>query len=647
MTDDTRQQKSAPPRHPDSSAGPPPELAGEAPALAQVLAQLEAIRAEGLGLEEEFEHQLRDEHDVFRTSARNLLHYIALRRHDIRPLQERLTTLGLSSLGRTESHVLAGIDAVLTILRRLANRPPPTQGARPSAIDFTEGQALLRAHTEALLGPRPAQRRVHIMVTMPSEAAHDYELVKRLVEQGMNCMRINCAHDDRDAWAAMVAHVRRATREVGHECRVLMDLAGPKLRTGPIDTDTQVVKWRPQRDLYGRVTTPAHIWLTPLETPEEPPVPVDGTLHLARAMLGGARTGDAFRFTDLRGKSRILELESPLGQSRWATATQTAYLRAGTVLQLTHIPKMTRREKASGSAEVGAPSQNKQFILLKPGDTLLLTNTGLPGRPAVYDAAGRLVTPAALPCTLPAIFGDVQPEERIWFDDGKIGGVIESVDADAIRIRITAAKPGGDKLGADKGINLPDSHLRLPGLTEKDLADLAFIAEHADLVGLSFVHRPEDVRVLQEQLARLQADHLGVILKIETRSGFEQLPHLLLAAMRSQRVGVMIARGDLAVECGYERLAEVQEEILWVCEAAHVPVIWATQVLETLAKKGLPSRAEITDAAMGERAECVMLNKGPHLVEALRVLDDILHRMEAHQSKKSARLRSLRVSALS
>ena len=118
---------------------------------------------------------------------------------------------------------------------------------------------------------------------------------------------------------------------------------------------------------------------------------------------------------------------------------------------------------------------------------------------------------------------------------------------------------------------------------------------------------------------------------------------LLLAAMRCPRVGVMIARGDLAVECGYERLAEVQEEILWIGEAAHVPVIWATQVLEHLAKSGVPSRAEITDAAMGERAECVMLNKGPHIVEAVRVLDNVLRRMEAHQSKKSAKLRQLQL----
>jgi len=115
--------------------------------------------------------------------------------------------------------------------------------------------------------------------------------------------------------------------------------------------------------------------------------------------------------------------------------------------------------------------------------------------------------------------------------------------------------------------------------------------------------------------------------------------------MRSRAVGVMIARGDLAIECGYQRLAEVQEEILWICEAAHMPVIWATQVLESLAKTGVPSRAEVTDAAMGERAECVMLNKGPYIVTAVRILDDILRRMQSHQEKKRSMLRKLHVAS--
>jgi pyruvate kinase len=103
----------------------------------------------------------------------------------------------------------------------------------------------------------------------------------------------------------------------------------------------------------------------------------------------------------------------------------------------------------------------------------------------------------------------------------------------------------------------------------------------------------------------------------------------------------MVARGDLAIECGFERLAEVQEEMLWLCDAAHVPVIWATQVLDQMARTGQPSRAEISDAAMAGRAECVMLNKGPYIAEAVAALDDIISRMSSHQLKKMNLLRRL------
>ena len=188
-----------------------------------------------------------------------------------------------------------------------------------------------------------------------------------------------------------------------------------------------------------------------------------------------------------------------------------------------------------------------------------------------------------------------------------------------------------------------ESDLNLPALTVKDLEDLTFVARHGDVVELSFANCSEDVASLQNNLARLGGRSPAIVLKIETRKGFNNLPSMLLTAMQSLRCGVMIARGDLAVECGIERLSEVQEEILWICEAAHVPVIWATQVLETLAKKGMPSRTENTDAAMGDRAECVMLNKGPHLLRAVGVLDEILRRMQDNQSKKRATLRELRL----
>jgi pyruvate kinase len=214
-----------------------------------------------------------------------------------------------------------------------------------------------------------------------------------------------------------------------------------------------------------------------------------------------------------------------------------------------------------------------------------------------------------------------------------------------VTVEIQHARAEGDKLAAEKGINVPETNLKTPSLTTEDLKALAFIVKNADLLGYSFVRTEDDVRLLQSHLTKLGARDLGIVLKIETREGFDNLPSLLLAVSRSRSVGVMIARGDLAIECGYERLAEAQEEILWISEAAHVPVIWATQVLETLAKTGTPSRSEITDAAMGERAECVMLNKGPYVVEAVRTLADILGRMQAHQEKKRSMMRKLGVAA--
>jgi pyruvate kinase len=138
-------------------------------------------------------------------------------------------------------------------------------------------------------------------------------------------------------------------------------------------------------------------------------------------------------------------------------------------------------------------------------------------------------------------------------------------------------------------------------------------------------------------------NHLGVVAKIETRSAFDNLPEILLALMEAPHAGVMIARGDLALEVGMARLAEVQEEILWMCEAATMPVIWATQVLDNLTREGVPTRAEITDAAMSVHAECVMLNKGAYIKESVAALRQILDKMRHHHNKKASEMRRLEV----
>lgn len=245
-------------------------------------------------------------------------------------------------------------------------------------------------------------------------------------------------------------------------------------------------------------------------------------------------------------------------------------------------------------------------------------------------------------CLLEEAIDQLKVGSAVWIDDGKAGTRVVKRSKHSITLECFHTIEQGFRLKSEKGLNFPGSELSVASLTPSDLKALDFVVQHADLVGFSFVQCAEDVQNLLKELSARGDTKLGIIAKIETERAVRNLPEILVAGAGQRPTGVMIARGDLAVEIGWERISEMQEEILWICEAAHVPVIWATQVLETLVKKGSPSRAEVTDAAMSERAECVMLNKGPYILDGMKLLVNVLHRMQEHQLKKMPRLRALR-----
>jgi pyruvate kinase len=472
---------------------------------ADLLAQLDGIDAE---VHCEAENTLRWWGEAitdpsFLPAASNLAHYLALRQRDLNAIQSALVAFGLSSLGRSESHVAATLQAVRASLARIAGVPGP---AYPAADAWTEGQQIMALHKRKLFGA--AGLAPAVMVTMPTEAAVDRGLVDRLVNAGMNCARINCAHDGPDVWKAIIGHVRRAATTLGRDCRILMDLGGPKCRIETVSPP------KPER------------------------------LHV----------GDRFR--------------------------------------------LLREPEAA------------------PVDPL-----------------------PAITISFPEILARLVPGSVVWINDGKIRSrVVEALEG-GWTLEVVGAKAKGEKLHPAKGVNMPDVDLGLAPLSADDLRDLDFVAQHADLVGFSFVQRPADILLLDQHLTdRLPGKPLPpLVLKIETAEAVRNLPRLIVQAAGRRSVAVMIARGDLAVALGFGRLAEIQEEMLWLCEAACVPVVWATQVLDDLVREGLPSRAEATDAAMAQRAECVMLNKGPYLVDAMRFLADVFVRMHRHQTKKAAR----------
>lgn len=586
-----------------------------------------------------------DEEGRYPPSAHNLAHYLAMRCRDLRPLQLRLARQGLSSLGRVEAHVVASIDQVIHVLAGLGGvADPPIDPSR--APGFDAGNDLLSLNTRGLFGAPQPGRAARIMVTMPSEAASNEDLVRALLESGMDAARINCAHDDVIAWRRMIEHVRRAEQSVGRTCRVLMDLAGHKIRTGSLEEAPSWIRLRPRRAEAGAAAAPARLALRPhsAQPAAMPGIEVDACLMLDPRGTELVGVGDRLEFTDLRGKRRALEVARALEDGGWLVhCHKNARMGPETDLRVLRMRAGRWLPVETQPIRLLGYRTRPVKIRLVEGDTLRLTNPERPGRAARRDASGQVVEPARIGITAAAVLERLQPGQPVWIDDGKAGAVVEEIHPGSALLRVTQAPPGGFRLRADKGINLPGAALELGPLSDKDMQDLDFVARHADLVGFSFVETAADMLMLMDELQRRGAGSMGIVAKIETERALRNLPEIMLSTIGKHPLAVMIARGDLAVEIGGERLAEIQEEILWLAEAGHVPVIWATQVLETLAKTGAISRPELSDAAMSGRAECVMLNKGPFIVSAVRTLDAILRRMQGHQLKKMPQLRALRL----
>jgi pyruvate kinase len=326
----------------------------------------------------------------------------------------------------------------------------------------------------------------------------------------------------------MIVHVRRAERELGRRCVVLMDLAGPKLRTGPVEPGPAVVHWKPVRDGRGRVRAPARIWLSPWPRPEPAPSGATARLLLPERWVANLRPADLVSFTDARGARRRLRIDSARGRSFWALSKKPCYV----------VPETEFRalgaDRGSQNATPCDIPRRPGSIRLRVGDFLDLLRNPVAGTGAEHDAAGRLQRPAMISCTLPEVLDCVRPGEPVWFDDGKIGGVVRATGPTGVRIEITRAKPGGATLRSDRGINFPDTEWQAPALTNVDIAHLSFVAQHADLVGLSFVQCPEDVLELRSRLRACGGEHLGSF-PSRDRGAAENLIEILLAARRRDR----------------------------------------------------------------------------------------------------------------
>lgn len=589
--------------------------------LQEINTQIDLILDKISEYETRYQEQINNVHPKYVRSAKNLIHYLALRSFDNVLIEEKISDLELPSTTNNEGSILNGLISYKTILNTLLKKeeklPEPF-------INNKEAKNLLKKNTKALFGKSHKKRRTRIMVTQPTLAAEEKDFAKSLIKKGMNAARINCAHDDENVWKTIIEHIKSSNLD----CKIMMDLGGPKLRTGKMKPGPKVVHIKPHRNNLGQVVNPALVWLAPFGILPPNHKTADFIIPVNKKWLKKTKKGSYIIFKDARDKKCKLVIEETDGIGRWASCSDSAFVTSDTLLNV-FLEKKSKSEIQS----VQEILPLEEVIYLFEGDLLRLDKTPTLGEPAKLDENGKVTEIAHISCSLPEVFSSINIKEKVFFDDGKIEGVIKEKHSDYLLIEITSTKKNGGKLKAEKGINFPNSILNVSGLTEKDKQDLKFVAKYADAVNFSFVNNKQDVEDLLNEMKQLEAT-LGIILKIETQEAYKNLPSIILKAMENYPIGVMIARGDLAIETGWDNFAIIQEEILRLCEAAHIPDIWATQVLETLAKKGIPTRSEITDAAMAQRAECVMLNKGYYIEKAVKMLHNILCEMQRIQKKK-------------
>jgi pyruvate kinase len=439
--------------------------------------------------------ELENVHPVYKKSASNLIHYLALRSFEIDELQQDLRNLGLPGLSEIEGHVMRSLYNLKDILSVLLNNVKEVYPA--GYITPKASEKILRKNSKLLFGYKSKKRRTRIMVTLPNTAADDFPFVRKLVESGMNCARINCAHDDPEIWARMISNVKEASGKLKRNVKIAMDLGGPKLRTGQIIPGPKVIHIKPLRNDLGQVIQPANIWIAPPDIPPPPNKEADAIIPVHEVLFQQIKRASTIRFIDARGKKVQIQVKKKEGKGKWGICSDSAYVETGTELNVHKI-------KRSGKAvqRVGEMLPKEQFIRLFTGDMLILHKDQRPGQSAVYNEDGQLVSAAHISCTLPEIFDDVKKGEPIFFDDGKIEGIIEAVDSNEIFVNVLHAKDRGSKLKADKGINLPDSNLSVSGLTLKDRQDLEYVSDHADAINYSFVNKAADVEELHAVLEK-------------------------------------------------------------------------------------------------------------------------------------------------
>lgn len=538
-------------------------------------------------------------------SVINLRTYLNLRKYDCSHLQDDLTRLGLSSLGRSQAHVEATFNAAITLLA-MALGDEQSQMSKPR-LSYDKAHRIMQ-HNRRIFSK--SNDKTKIMITVPSNYNESEGWFGNLSNVGVDLFRINTAHDSPKVWESMANGIMEERKRINKDLKIYVDLAGPKIRTAEIGLESPELA-------IGAKKHNREFYLVPKNSQT---VHSDDNLPIVYA--------ETDFYQKLHAKMRLQIVGA---DNKRYKAKVIEYSESKAKVALKEKVKINENSKIIADEEdqyavsplefLKIPNETRIFY----GDKVLIRTEEIVERKEEYaekyDAIVR--------CTLSEAGSLVKTGDHVFLDDGKIELIIESVEGSDIVCSVLTQKKNGVTIKSEKGINFPQSDIAVRALSDHDISLLPDVCRYADIIGISFAQTREDIEQVIAELDRHgKKGEIGIVAKIETPKGVNNLPDILEALIEYGHSGVMIARGDLAIEIGYENLAYMQEEILDLCLAAHMPVILATQVLENKMKTNIPSRAEITDAAFAHKAECVMLNKGEYAIETIKILTSIFHQMD-------------------
>ena len=550
-------------------------------------------------------------------SIQNLKAYVYLRTKDITVLQEELTAIGLSSLGRAQSCIISSINHDLIILSALLGLDTKELESHDNFLSFKQSQKIMEEKA-TVFGKLDSDLITKVMVTLPSEAKDSPTIIKELIATDTSVLRINTAHDDAIAWEKMAQTIQEENKLQNKETKIYVDLAGPKNRTGKIIKDTYPFKIGSKEGKKVEITSKI------LENTFTKGESKDGK-SIASLVVEDEFYEEAFKHQD---KIFIQDVEREKKQS-FKLVVEGEKLFAIVNKKVLILPTTMVKLKTKGKtlkSNLHNFELQPEIIRLFRNDTIIITPLTMMDGCASYTYEANTYC-AIINCSNKEIFDYVKIGDDIFIDDGKIGCKVIKHLPIGLECSVFLAKENGTVLKEEKGINFPNSDLEISAITPVDEKNFEDIIKYADIIGISFAQSKGDIKKLQDMLKAKKKNNVAIVPKIETKLALKNLPQILEQLLESEQYALMIARGDLAIEIGFDNLPYIQEEIFGICEAAHVPVIYATQILEGKMKNNLPSRAEVIDAANAQRADCVMLNKGPFVVDTIVSIKNILRQV--------------------